>query len=235
MSVVRYTLLADGSSDNRLIPVLNWLMRQFLLGRFIEPQWANLPLRRRVRLADRIHSALLDFPSHILFVHRDAEGLSREDRFAEIRSNILAAEADAATIIPVIPVRMSEAWFLIDEAAIRAASGNPNGSVRLEMPRLKELESLPNPKTILRDLLKTASELQGRRLQKFNADRACLYIADYIDDFGPLRNLNAFQALERDVSKVCNDRGWDQPDEESSATDSGVAPAGSQNSSTLRP
>jgi hypothetical protein len=189
-------------------------MRQFLRGRSAEAQWANRPPRKGVRLADRIRSALAELPCQILFVHRDAEGLPRESRFAEIRSNILA-EAGAATIIPVVPVRMSEAWFLIDETALRVASGNPNGSVRIELPRLKELEGLPDPKAILRNLLKTASELQGRRLQKFNADRACLRIADFITDFGPLRNLTAFRALESDVRQMCHDRGWDQSDEES--------------------
>ena len=45
----------------------------------------------------------------------------------------------------VIPVRMTEAWLLIDELALRRAAGNPNGRNPLDLPALKDLEALPEP------------------------------------------------------------------------------------------
>jgi hypothetical protein len=39
--------------------------------------------------------------------------------------------------IPVVPVRMTEAWLLADEFAIRSAPGNPNGTQSLDLPDLR--------------------------------------------------------------------------------------------------
>lgn len=47
-----------------------------------------------------------------------------------------ALPAETTRHIPVIPVRMTEAWLLGHELSIRSAAGNPNGSENLELPDL---------------------------------------------------------------------------------------------------
>jgi hypothetical protein len=89
---------------------------------------------------------------------------------------------------------MTEAWFLFDEPAIRRAAGCPNGDMDLRLPPLKSVESMPDPKALLLETLRTASNLSGRRLKKFEPDR--LRLANLIDDFSPLRALQAFCAVE---------------------------------------
>ena len=42
MSDLRYTLLADGSSDRALMPILSWLLREHLPHRAIQEEWADL-------------------------------------------------------------------------------------------------------------------------------------------------------------------------------------------------
>ena len=64
--------------------------------------------------------------------------------------------------ICVIPVRMTEAWLLIDEKAIRIAAGNRNGTEILEIPKLHELESLPDPKKLLYELIISEAVLHGQ-------------------------------------------------------------------------
>lgn len=49
----------------------------------------------------------------------------------------------------VIPVRMTEAWLLFDEAAIRQAAGNRLGRAPLALPPLDEVEQEPDPKSLL--------------------------------------------------------------------------------------
>jgi hypothetical protein len=39
-------------------------------------------------------------------------------------------------VVCVVPVRMMEAWLLIDEMAIRRVAGNPNGRIPIELPVL---------------------------------------------------------------------------------------------------
>ncbi len=109
-------------------------------------------------------------------------------------------------MICVVPVRMTEAWLLIDEPAIKTASGNPNSDENLDMPDLKKLESEKNPKKTLHDLIKMASKLKGRNLDKLNIHQAVHRVAENINDFSPLKNLSAFQELENEVSGNLNDQ-----------------------------
>lgn len=132
------TLLPDGTSDRALVPIIRWTLRQHLAVPEISVRVADLSRARRppglADLAARIEIAIDLNPCDVLFVHRDAEqagGL--ETRRAEIEQ---AAETIQVgiPIIPVVPVRMTEAWLLFDEPAVRAAAGNPAGVVPLDLP-----------------------------------------------------------------------------------------------------
>jgi hypothetical protein len=203
MCTIRYTLLSDGSSDKALIPILTWLLRHYFGNCAIDPNYADL--RRLPRpprnFSKRIITAVELFPCDLLFVHRDAEDQNRQMRKNEIEHAIFRA-SEAMTlphVICVIPVRMGEAWLLFDEDAIRRASGNPNGHIPLDLPNIANLETLPNPKKILYELLQKACELRGRRLRKLNTNKCTHLVAEFIEDFASLRQLSAFIALELDV------------------------------------
>lgn len=108
----------------------------------------------------------------------------------------------------VIPVRMLEAWLLFDEVAIRKAAGNPGGKCQLNLPNLRRLEEIADPKNELHSVLQQASELTGRRLKKFNVYEKIFRVADLITDFSPLRQLSAFQALETDIQQAICQQKW---------------------------
>jgi hypothetical protein len=205
MKELRYTLVSDGSSDRALIPILNWLLRQHAIGFALQPAWADLRLLPRpIRdLPIRIQWGLELYPCDILFVHRDAERMQPNRRLQEIQRAL--SDFDTRTrqsAICVVPVRMTEAWLLFDEVAMRRAAGNPNGEQSLRLPSLLQMEELPNPKRILHDLLRQASGLTGRRLKTFRADAAVHMVAEYTADFSPLRTLPAFEVLERRIEEV---------------------------------
>ena len=86
-------------------------------------------------------------------------------------------------VVCVVPVRMQEAWLLIDEAALRRAAGNPNGTQPLAMPDVQRLEELTDPKQLISELLRQASELQGRRLERFNWRSSVHRVAEMISRF----------------------------------------------------
>jgi hypothetical protein len=145
-------------------------------------------------IVDAIVEVNLKYRPDIVFVHRDAEKLSAAVRLAEIPSR------DA--VVPIVPIRMTEAWLLIDEGAIRQAAGNPNGKTALALPPVKQLEELPDPKAILRALLISASEYSGRRRRKFDHAAAFRRLADLIEDFSPLLRLSAFGRFCEDLTAV---------------------------------
>ncbi len=211
MQELRYTLLADGSSDRALLPILTWLLRQSCGAIPIEAEFADL---RRLphppkKLSERIHWSVELYPCDLLFVHRDAESAPIEKREAEIRKAIEESSMeDSVCVVCVVPVRMQEAWLLIDEAALRRAAGNPNGTQPLAMPDVQRLEELADPKQLIRDLLRQASELQGRRLERFNWRSSAHRVAEMIGDFSVLYRLAAFQRLAAEVERVATAAEW---------------------------
>lgn len=149
------------------------------------------------------------FPCDLLLVHRDAESEPRERRLAEIEKAVAAMETwDRDRTVAVVPERMTEAWLLIDEAALRGAAGNARGSAPLSMPTVQQLEGLPDPKKTLHDLLRAASGLTGRRQKRFRMDQAVHLLAQGIQDYSPLRDLSAFRALEEEIEQIVAGKGW---------------------------
>jgi hypothetical protein len=209
MDKLRYTLLSDGSSNKALLPIITWLLRQHLQRVAIQEAWADLRILRnpppRSNIPERIKLSIDLYPCDLLFIHRDAEGASPEQRICEINEAVQTAR-DAHIQVPpticIVPVRMLEVWFLFDLNAIRMAAGNPNGTQPLDLPSLSDLENLSNPKELLHRMLRHASELHSRRLKHFNSDSALLRIPELIDDFGRLRALTAFQKLESDIRQI---------------------------------
>ncbi len=211
MLELRYSLVSDGSSDAALLPILSWLLHECGVKRAVQPSLADL---RRLphpptSLENRIRLALELYPCDLLFVHRDAERQPLHQRETEIRSALDAFGSNfAPPWVCVIPVRMTEAWLLIDEAAIRHAAGNRSGRQPLEIPGLLQLENLPDPKAILHELLRQASGLQGRRLRQFRVTQSALRVSALATDFSSLRQLSAFQVLEADLKDTVQRAGW---------------------------
>jgi hypothetical protein len=204
MNGLRFTLLSDGSSDQVLIPILRWLLSRHGIAKPVVPAWADLSRLPHPpqKLSDRIRVALDLYPCDLLFIHRDAERMRLETRKSEIR----AAVQDLAELTPlavcVIPVRMQEAWLLIEEAAIRHAAGNPHGQGPLLMPKVRELEQIADPKAVLHDLLRQASGLHGRRLRKFAIRAGVRLVTEVTRDFSPLLQLRAFQELDAELRET---------------------------------
>lgn len=212
MDALRYTLLADGSSDQALMPILTWLLRQHGITRAIQPEWADLRhLPRPPRtLAERIIQSIVLYPCDLFFVHRDAEGETLSQRTEEVQSalTLAAQKVEIPPTISVVPVRMQEAWLLHNEQAIRDAASNPHGRVTLALPPLHMLEQLPDAKDVLYELLRNASELTGRRLKQFRAHTRTLRLAEVIGDFTPLRALSAFRTLEDEIIRRVGLHHW---------------------------
>jgi hypothetical protein len=203
---IRFTLLSDGSSDKALIPIIHWaLLQNTPEDTLIQPEWADLyySSRKLNSLQDRIVFALENFPCDILFVHRDTESSFPEDfesRLQEVRDAWHESNTThPSKLVPVIPVRMTESWLLINESAIRKASGNTNGTIRIDLPRIADLESLPDPKKDLMQLIREASGLKKRNLRKLNVNQSVHLVAEYILDYLPLRGLGAFRKFEIDL------------------------------------
>ncbi|QPQ82404.1 hypothetical protein I6H08_13890 [Burkholderia gladioli] len=198
---IRYTLLADGSSDGVLLPIIRWViesnfpeieMEGQLAGPGIPPAKAGLPKRAQ--------AATALYECDVLFVHRDAERDGYALRRVQLDEELAALRQ---SWVAVIPVRMTEAWLLGNERAIRTAAGNPNGNTRLTIPLRQRWETLPDPKADLFRLLHTAANRPKRR--PINEGQCRMRVAELTTDYSHLRELPSFDAFEADVIRVFNE------------------------------
>jgi hypothetical protein len=103
----------------------------------------------------------------LIAVHRDADSQGVSARVEEIAAAVAAVAVDVPHV-PVVPVRMTEAWLLTSEEDLRWVAGNPNGRTDLNLPGLGSLERVADPKGLLKDVLARASGASGRRLDRFH-------------------------------------------------------------------
>lgn len=205
--------LCDGPSDLPLARVLEDLssdVGELIALTAIDPR---LMPRRDATVAGRLASLRenrIEFD--LAFVHRDAEREPAESRRAEIASG---AEAAGVTepVVPVVPVRMTEAWLLLDEQAIREVAGRPSGSTPLDLPKRAAVERAPDPKDVLKAALATAAELSGRRARQFQRDfgRHRALLLERLDIHGPVRQLTAWKQLRADIERALTQIGRTQP------------------------
>src|SRR5262249_43152108 len=108
---LRITLLGDGSSDRCLLMHILWIIEKNLASEtIVEHTFVSTPRERGGRgLKSRIQASLREAPCDILFVHRDAERDSLEIRTTEIQLALCDIEKNS---VPIVPVRMTEAWLL---------------------------------------------------------------------------------------------------------------------------
>ncbi len=208
ISSLRYTLVGDGPSDRALLPIIRWMLLEAKTPLPLSASWAD-PRRITGTLTERLRQALDLYPCDLLFVHRDAEKQEPETRREEIKAALTNLSGPPPALC-VVPVRMTEAWLLVEAAAIRRAADNPNGSVTLPLPLPRELESLPDPKQKLNELLRVACDLKGRRLDQFKRDESArrVRVAEFVQDFAPLGRLPAFQRFQRETLELMSEQGW---------------------------
>lgn len=196
MMYVQFVLLREGSSDNGLRAHLETL----LVREGADEAVGEVRGYTGTVLAKL--NAFLDeeFPVHVIFVHRDADRDDFRDREREV-FDAASSIAGCPPVIPVVPVTMTEAWLLTSESAIREVSGNPDGAMRIAMPPLSGVESVADPKALLKTLIAEASGLAGRQLatinNNFHSNRETLL--DRLDVEGPISRLAAWQRLVDDL------------------------------------
>lgn len=185
--------VGEGPSDSRLIPALEELLMQLRPAADIvlEPhQWIEMPADRSV--AAKVQ-ALKGEPYDLIFVHRDADSAGWEARAQEIRS---AAELTSdGRLVPVIPIRMTEAWALADlwsRDDFREWCSDRGLT-------FASFESKADPKEILREYLSRGEKrLIGSK--KFADTSAGVLRSIAID--GPLKELEGWRRLIKEVREA---------------------------------
>lgn len=136
----------------------------------------------------------------VIVVHRDADNAGREQRVAEIEAAV-AHVFPASACVPVIPVRMTEAWLILDEPLIRTVAGNPRGTTTLNLPKPANAERDADPKARLWQILTAAADVKGRRLKQFSQGISELrrQLLERTDPYGPVSELSSWKSFDSDL------------------------------------
>lgn len=205
MRFVQFVFLREGSSDDGLLDHLQTL----LVSAGADEAFGE----RRVvsgTTEDKLRTFVAeDFHVDVLFVHRDADGAGYEARVKEIRDAAEAVEG-CPPVVPVVPVRCTESWLLVDEHAIRTVAGEPNGSHRIDVPPIGQIEGIADPKTRLRDLIAEAGGVTGAELTKLNKEfgRNRSVLLRRLDPFGSVTSLSSWSSLVSEIDGFMA-RDWD--------------------------
>lgn len=195
--------VAEGSSD----APLGELVESLFLARSVDihltrPDYSLLDEQVGKNLTARLKAgiSLMAGDPDVVVFHRDVDNTDHSKRRGEMRDALTGANS-SGVLVPVIPLRMTEAWLLLDEAAIRTAAGNPNGRTKLNLPTVREVERLADPKKVLRETILTAADVTGRRRERlaarFSSSRRQLL--ERLDPSGPVTELRSWQNLIADV------------------------------------
>lgn len=194
-----YILLAEGSSDKVLLRIIDWILGSDWCGSLAD--FARLPkppksLREKLEILPQFYGC-----PEFVFYHKDADamGLHAKREQLEIELNE-CKQLLKTTFIKVVPERMTEAWFLFDEQAIRVAAQNPRSKVDLNIR--EEWDKISDPKSVLFGAIKSASGRSGRDLNRLKPNVLLHQLAEDITDYAPLRKLEAFRVLEADIRKA---------------------------------
>lgn len=198
--------VAEGTSDAPLADIVELLFLQHGVHvNLSRRDFAPLKVAKDVGSRVAASLTLIGNDVDLIVVHRDADNAGHEARLHEIEHAVRSLSTSAC-LVPVIPVRMTEAWLLLDEAAIRHVAGNPNGRAPLSLPRVRDAEAVADPKSMLAECILTAANVSGRRrdrlAKRFGQSRGQLL--ERLDLDGPIAELRSWKHLTAQVAKICD-------------------------------
>lgn len=199
---LRILFSGEGTSDDGLVPHIETIAA--VGGRPVTvtaPDFGRLGFTSCHSVSEKLR-AMREFDDtyDLIVVHRDADQFSADARKEEI-AKAVAAEWPGHPHLAVVPVRMLEAWLLLDETSLRQVAENPNGRMKLALPKGAAAERIADPKKLLKDTLATASGYTGRRLDGFQKrfPHHRHKLLERLDPYGAVSQLPSWQAFMSDL------------------------------------
>lgn len=225
MTILTTALYAEGRTDERFLPTILRRTIDDLLSRRA-PRVVEVPLPillqpdlKASRAEDIVAVARQAAGYHLLFVHADADHPTRARALSErvlpgvslVQERFTAGEAVCRDLVPVIPVRMVEAWMLADPEALRAIVGTVLSPDELGIPmRAHEIEGEAQPKERLAAIMHIAYTQRPRRRRHVGIGDLYRPLADQIS-LQRLNRLSAYQQLVDDLTTTLTSLGFISP------------------------
>ncbi|SNY12270.1 DUF4276 family protein [Paractinoplanes atraurantiacus] len=207
MRYLASALISEGVSDDRFLPFLLYrALEEICLTRFEDPVDVDqVTVLRHLQRPPNVPEILGLVEEnadtfHLVFVHRDRGANADRVRDEWIAPLIKAwGRSRSERLVPVVPVRETEAWLLADGAALRAALGVQWSDAEMGVPaRPKDVEAIADPKIPIGRLARR----RGRPIEDFFEE-----IAESIS-LDVLRKVPSFDAFEQQTVEALADMGY---------------------------
>lgn len=182
-------LITEGDTDELFLgPVIARQLRALTdsAPRPVDVQSVQYGVCRMIKDDDRVRQAIQELAAdcHLIFLHNDHRERAKADRHAD------------QAVIPLIPVKETEAWLLAD-AQVWARV--PGADLSRLPGRPREAEKIPDPKAVLRTVLAGVSH---RRVAEHFA-----FAGDHVD-LAVLAQLPAYAEWLDATSKALRNHGF---------------------------
>ncbi len=210
MNMLVMGLYVEGPTDDRFLPVIIQRTAEQILLQYDRTEVTVLEpivIKKHPDIAHRDESILRAARDadgyHALIIHADADGPTRDEAFHyrfEPGNTLVQActEKVCKDILPIIPVRMIEAWMLADLDQFRNALGIKMSQQELGLhSRAKQVESYHDPKAVIDRVIR---QTYPDKPQRWGRIRGQLYA-----DLAPmirLSQLNDVPAYQQFVSDL---------------------------------
>jgi hypothetical protein len=191
-------LLAEGKTDQLFLGTIIYRQLRELTERshrhVVDVARTEIGDCRTIADQEAVANAVLELARecHLICVHNDHNERRKADQVADM----LAGHGCAVPVVPLVPVRETEAWLLADPASWAGLRGS---DVSVLPKSAAEVEKLPDPKKILDAVLPS----RGRRTRDDYFD----YLGRHVD-LAVLARLPAYAAWAGEAEKVLEGLGY---------------------------
>lgn len=166
-------------------------------------------------MLDASKKAVIDYGISILCIHADSDAKSIKDveSYKIIPLRTALHEKDATdyckTIVPIIPIQMTESWMLANKELFKEKIG-ANNKQDIDLGIHREPESYADPKAVISEAIRLA------QLDRTKRRRNDLTISDLYDEMGQslalidLRQIPSFCSFEDNVKCAFRELGYIQ-------------------------
>ena len=209
MTVLVLGLYAEGSTDTRFLSPLIQRTAEKILGQYglkvVDVADPIIIPKKRGRQEENILQAALDaYGFHALLVHADADYGTRERALQERIQpgfNLVSRSIQEVCkdLIPIIPVRMTEAWMIADPDTLCKVIGTDIKPENSGLPsRAVLVEQDANPKETLNQLVRKVNSTRPRTRRQIDMNTRYELLARQIS-LDRLDNVPSFRQFVTDL------------------------------------
>ena len=212
MNSVTFGLYAEGRTDERFLPILIRRASENVLIQYdrsnieaIEPILIKVQYDSYPDRADRIRAAAQEACGyHALIIHADADDLDYQqaynERFKPGLERVRVEQNVCRELIPIIPVRMIEAWMLADIEALEKVLDTAINPRSLQLKKTHQVEKYQDPKSTLESIIQSVFPNKQKQWSRI---KGLLYaeLAPLIR-LSCLKQVPAYKEFEQELSRV---------------------------------